>query len=176
MKRFLAVMVSVAVVLTFVTWATAAEKATNEEPRGDRKFVTGATWSGTMEVEAGKIASEKAQNAEVKSFAQRMVTDHTKANQELASIAEKKKLVPPPMGKKFKNEMDKLNKYSGADFDKQYMDRMIKDHKDTISLFEKEAKDGKDEDLKAFASKTLPVLREHHQMAQDIYNKVKEKK
>ncbi len=179
MKRMLGVVVSILFVLMVMTWVSAAERgemAAGKEPTQDRKFVTGAAWGGMFEVEAGKLA-EKSSNADVKRFGQKMVADHTKANEELMSIAQKRGLVPPQgMGKDYQSELDKLQKKSGDDFDKTYMERMVKDHKDTISLFEKEVKDGKDEEIKAFASKTLPVLKEHLQMAQDTENKVKGKK
>ncbi len=138
-------------------------------PGGDRTFVQKAAIGGMTEVQAGTVAKDKATNPAVKDFAARMVADHTKANTELTSAATAKGVTPPgTIDKAHQKDLDKMSKLSGADFDKAYMKQMVSDHKSTVSLFEKEAKSGKDADLQAWAGKTLPTLQEHLKMAQDL--------
>jgi putative membrane protein len=140
----------------------------------DRKFVEKAAIGGMLEVELGQLAQQKASSAQVKEFGARMVQDHGKANDELKQIATAKGAqVPASIDKKHQRDMEKLQKLSGAEFDRAYMQHMVADHKEDISLFQKEAKSGRDPDLKAFASKSLPVLQEHLKMAQSANDAVK---
>jgi putative membrane protein len=134
---------------------------------GDRKFVEKAAMDGMAEVEMGKLAASKATNDQVKQFAQRMVTDHGKANDELKSVASSKGIqVPASVDKKHQKDMDEMQKKDAKKFDHEYMEMMVKEHKKDVSEFEKQSKSAKDPDIKAFASKTLPTLKEHLQMAQ----------
>jgi putative membrane protein len=116
----------------------------------DKKFVQEAAKGGMMEVDWGKAASSRAQNADVKQFGQRMVTDHSKANNELKSIASKKGISIP------KDESNVNFKTDAA-----YMSMMVKDHEKDLAEFQKQAKSGSDPDLKAFADKTSKII-EHH--------------
>ncbi len=142
--------------------------------RGDRGFVEKAAIGGMVEVEMGKLAQQKATDAQVKSFGAKMVTDHTKAGDELKRVASAKGVTPPSaIDKSHRDDIADLAKKSGADFDKAYVKAMVSDHKDDISLFEKTAKDGEDADLKSYASKTLPTLQEHRQMIQGISDRMK---
>jgi putative membrane protein len=150
-----------------------------DRQQASRKGVTGfvmeAAGGGVKEVEAGRIASTRASNAEVKAFAQKMVDDHGKANEELKSLASSKQItLPDDAAAKAKHEkaLARLEKLDAAAFDKAYMDEMVKDHQKTVALFEREAKSGSDAELKAFAEKTLPTLREHLKMATDIRGKL----
>lgn len=139
----------------------------------DQKFMMDAAKGGMMEVELGRLATQKASSADVKSFGQRMVDDHSKANSELKSIASQKGVtLPATLPADMKQEMDHLSKLSGAEFDKMYMSHMLKDHKKDVAEFEKEASKGGDSSVKGFAQKTLPTLREHLSMAQSIASKV----
>jgi putative membrane protein len=102
-----------------------------------------------------------------------MVDDHSKANDELKSIAASKGItLPTSLSAKEQATYDRLTKLSGAEFDRAYMKDMVEDHVKDVAMFEKEAKNGKDADVKAFADKTLPTLREHLQMARDVNAKV----
>ena len=131
-------------------------------------FVKKAALDGMAEVELGKVALEKSQNADVRSFAQRMVTDHGKANSELASIAKTKGLDAPKMlDAEHEAMVSKLRDKSGADFDQAYSEHMNMDHSKAIALFEGAAK-SPDADLAGFAKKTLPTLKEHQQLAQKL--------
>lgn len=140
----------------------------------DREFIQKAGVGGMAEVELGQLAQTKASSADVKQFGQRMVEDHGKANQELQTIADSKSAkLPAELDKKHKSTMTKLQKLSGAEFDREYMKTMVSDHKDTVSLFEKQAKSGKDDALKSYAQQTLPALQDHLKMAQSTYDAVK---
>ena len=158
---------SAAVLLALAGSAAAAGKG------GDSDFVTKAAQGGMEEVELGQLASSNAASADVKQFGQRMVTDHGKANDELKSIAQKSgETVPSGLSKKQEADKARLSKLNGAEFDKAYMKMMVSDHREDVAEFEKEAKSGKDADVKAFAAKTLPTLKEHLTMAEDVEKRV----
>lgn len=161
-------------ILLATLMAAAGATTTLAHAASDADFVKNAAIGGMTEVEASKTAQTQATNAEVKQFAERMVQDHTKANDQLKQVAEKDGIsVPDSIDKSHQKAVDKLAKKSAGDFDKAYMDMMVSDHKKTISLFEKEAKSGKDAGVKAFASDTLPTLKEHLKMAQDTTKAMK---
>ncbi len=136
---------------------------------GDSHFAMEAASGGLTEVALGKMATEKGSNQAVKDFGQKMVDDHTKANDELKSLAASKNMMlPSEPNAKDKATIDKMSAMSGAAFDKAYVRDMVMDHKKDIALFTKEANSGTDSDVKAFASKTLPTLQEHQKMITDI--------
>jgi putative membrane protein len=135
-------------------------------------FIMKAAEGGKAEVDLGNLASSKASSADVKSFGQMMVTDHSKANDELASLAGTKGVsLPSAPDAKSKATHDRLDKLSGAAFDKAYMADMVKDHQTDIKEFENAAKSS-DAEVKAFAEKTLPTLRHHLEEAQRINKEV----
>jgi putative membrane protein len=141
--------------------------------KADQAFVTKAAQGGMAEVELGKLAQQKASSPEVKNFAQRMVDDHSKANDELKSIAEKKNItIPTAIDSKDKAEYNRLSKLSGTAFDRAYMDAMLKDHRTDVSEFQYEARAGQDADVRGFASKTLPTLQEHLKQAESTNSAV----
>lgn len=143
----------------------------------DRKFVEKAASGGMMEVQLGQLAQQKASSEQVKQFGARMAEDHAKANDELKQIATAKgATVPAAMEKSHQRDLQRLEKLSGAEFDRAYMKHMVDDHKDDLSAFRKQAKSGKDPELKGFAEKTLPTLQEHMKLAQTTYNAVKDVK
>jgi putative membrane protein len=118
------------------------------------------------EVKLGQLATSKGQNQKVKDFGQKMVDDHSKANNELTAIVQRKNLTAPSgLTSKDQALMDRLQRLSGDAFDKAYMSAMVKDHETDIAEFEKEANSGSDADFKNFAAKTLTTLREHLNMA-----------
>lgn len=133
----------------------------------DRKFMEKAAQGGMAEVKLGELATQKAQSPQVKQFGQRMVDDHGKANQQLKQLATTKGVtLPTELDKSTQREYDKLSKLSGAQFDREYMDHMVSDHKKDVGEFKSEASKAKDADVKQFASSTLPTLQEHLQLAQ----------
>jgi putative membrane protein len=140
----------------------------------DAKFTTQAAVGGMAEVELGKLALEKSSNAKVKEFATMMVKDHGMANTELMAIAKLKNItLPSTVDDEHKQKMDDLSKKTGADFDKAYVDAMVSGHKSTLKLMEDESKDGKDADLKSFASKTAPIVQGHLVMINKINDGMK---
>jgi putative membrane protein len=143
--------------------------AAKPKPVGDQHFVTEAAQGGLAEVELGKLAADKATNADIKKFAQRMVDDHGKANDELKTLAQNKNItLPSTIDAKHKATIDRLSKLSGEQFDRAYAQDMLKDHQKDVAAFRMESKSGKDADVKSWAAKTLPTLEEHLKMAQDI--------
>lgn len=125
-------------------------------------FAVEAANGGMMEVQAGKLAQEKAQSQRVKDFAAMMVRDHSKAGDELKGLAQSKSIaLPDSVSGDAKDHIDKMTKMSGKDFDKHYIDMMVDDHQEDVDKFEKAANGLSDPDLKAWASNTLPTLRAH---------------
>lgn len=137
------------------------------------KFANEAAQGGLAEVELGRLAAQKAADPSVREFGQRMVADHSKASAELKAIAARKGMqLPNNINSEQKSEMDKLAKLSGAEFDKEYMSAMVKDHEDDVKAFETQSKEGNDAEVKAFAARTLPTLQDHLQMAREAAQKV----
>ena len=139
----------------------------------DEAWVMKIAKGGMAEVELGKLAAEKGSSDAVKQFGQRMVDDHSKANEELTRVVSSKGMTPPAaLDAKHQAAMQKLSALSGEKFDKEYVKMMVSDHKKDVAEFQKEAGGGKDADIKAFASSTLPTLQEHLQMIQRINDKM----
>jgi putative membrane protein len=135
----------------------------------DEVFVLDVAKDGMAEVEVGNLASEKATSDDVKKFAQRMVTDHGKANDELKTLAQSKSVtLPAGVDAKAKATHDRLAKLSGPAFERAYMQDMVAGHRKAVAAFKKESTSGKDPEVKAWATKTLPTIEEHLKMAQDI--------
>ncbi|WP_412469091.1 DUF4142 domain-containing protein [Pedobacter sp. KLB.chiD] len=140
----------------------------------DAKFTTEAAVGGMAEVELGKMALEKSSNPQVKEFATMMVKDHGMANTELMTIAKQKNItLPTTVDDEHKKKIEDLSKKTGTDFDKAYVSAMVDGHKSTLKLMEDGAKDGKDADLKAFATKTAPIVQSHLQMINKINDSMK---
>jgi putative membrane protein len=137
---------------------------------GDRKFVTEAAAGGMFEVQVSKLAADKASDPAVKTFAAMLMTDHSNANDELKAFASAHNLtLPASLPKELQAQIDKLQKASGEDFDKQYAQTVgIKDHRQDIARFEKASGDAKNPELKAWVDKTLPTLKEHLAAAQKL--------
>ena len=144
-----------------------AHSAESSVPKEARTFVHEAAIGGMTEVKLGNLAQQQASNAQVKQFGARMVKDHSKANDELKQLASRKGIeVPADLDSKHQKDVDQLQKKQGAEFDRAYMDHMVKDHKKDIAEFRKQASSGKDPEIKAFAAKSLPTLQEHLKMAE----------
>jgi len=132
----------------------------------DKSFMKDAAKGGMMEVEMGKMAQQKGKSADVKKIGGTMVADHTKANNELMGIAKKK-------GVDLSKEKAEKHSIGDANFDKDYIDMMVKDHEKDWSAFQAEAKNGTDADVKAFASKTSAVIKKHLDMVKAAQAKMK---
>ena len=158
--------------VTLVAGSAVAQNANRIS--GTDTFMTKAAQCGMAEVEMGRIAVKNASNDQVKQFGQRMIDDHTKANDQLKSLAGKKNVtLPTDVDAKQKAGIDRLSKLNGAAFDREYMMMMVKDHKEDVAEFEKASKNESDPDVKAFASNTLPTLQEHLRMAEQTESQVK---
>jgi putative membrane protein len=135
----------------------------------DMKFAMTAAQDGMTEVELGRLAVQKGMSDAVKQFGQRMIDDHTNANQQLMQLASSKGMtLPTTLDAKHAAMVAKFQRLSGAEFDRAYAKQMVQDHRKAVNLFQKEADRGMDADLKAFASQTLPTLQGHLSMAQAL--------
>lgn len=142
--------------------------------KDDAKFAVAAANGGMAEVELGTLAQQKAANQKVKDFGGMMVSDHSKANDEMKALAKSKGItLPDSIDSKEQKVKNDLSAKTGADFDKAYVNNMIDDHKEDIKEFEDAAKNLKDPDLKAFAVKTLPTLKMHLDAIQKIHDSMK---
>lgn len=132
----------------------------------DKAFMKSAAKGNLMEVEMGRMAQSQAKSTEVRRIGGKIAADHTKANKELLALAAKK-------GVDLSKEKPKMDHPSKSDFDKEYLASMVKDHEQDIAEFESAAKDVPDADLKKYAEKTLPVLRNHLAMVKKAQEKTK---
>lgn len=134
----------------------------------DTTFVRKAAEGGMAEVKLGQLALEKASSKVVKEFGERMVKDHSKAGDDLKEVASKKGItLRDSLNATDKALYDRLSKLSGDDFDKAYMQAMIKDHEEDVAEFRRESQSAKDPDIRQFTSKTLPTLEEHLRLARN---------
>lgn len=154
------------------TNTTVANANTAANP--EESFMMAAASGGIAEVELGRLAQQKAQSADVKQFGEMMVVDHTRVNEELKELATRKNItLPTSMGDEHMSTMKRLQDLSGAEFDRAYVEEMIEDHQGDVEEFEEKADSARDAEVKAFAEKTLPVLRRHLERIQAIEQKLK---
>ena len=146
--------------------STSKSPATAALSDKDKSFMKDAAKGGMMEVEMGKMAQQKGKSADVKKFGSTMVADHSKANNQLMAIAKKK-------GVDLSKEKPSMKKLNDANFDKEYINAMVKDHEEDWSAFQAEVKNGSDADVKAFASKTSAMIKKHLDMAKAAQAKLK---
>ena len=157
----------------------AADFGSNKETRGqlsakDYRFVADAARGSKQEAKLGELAKQKGASQSVRDFGQRMVADHSKAADELKQIVTTKgAMVPTELSRRENSEIERFEKLSGRDFDKEYAEHMVKDHKKDAKEFEAAAKDLSDPDLKSFAQKTLTTIQEHLRMAENMEASVK---
>jgi putative membrane protein len=150
-----------------------AQESANRLSPPDPTFATKAAQGGMAEAQLGQLATQKASNPDVKAFGQQMVDDHSKANDEFKAIASRKGVtLPSNIDPKDQATYERLSKLDGPAFDRAYMADMVRDHRADIAEFEREASHGSDPDIKAFASKTLPTLKHHLEMAESAQAKV----
>jgi putative membrane protein len=160
MKQIILSALAAAVLVASPVFAAVSKK--------DQEFFNKAAGGGMFEVEAGKLAQSKGQSDGVKSFGSMLEKDHSAANDELKALASKKGVtLPSAIPAKMQKTLDKLGK--SKHFDKDFVHEVgLKDHKEDISLFEKTSKGAGDADVKAFAGKTLPTLKEHLKHAEEL--------
>lgn len=139
----------------------------------DDAFVKKASAGGAAEVKLGELAQQRAQSPQVKEFAQQLASEHRQANTELERLAQTKGMkVETDVSGEHKQAIGRLEKASGQEFDKKFMETVVREHKDDIKDFKKQAQKGKDADIKNWAQKTLPALEKHLQMAQQVQQQV----
>ncbi|MCX4065749.1 DUF4142 domain-containing protein [Pseudomonas sp. S1Bt30] len=134
-------------------------------------FVDDAAQSGITEVEAGKLALQKSSSADIKTFAQHMVDDHTKANQQLMALAKKHDLEVPDDAALMDKAKKAILEMRDESFDKAYANNQVNAHEEAVELFKKEASSSDNAELKAFATEKLPTLEKHLQMAKELQSK-----
>jgi putative membrane protein len=162
MKKGCILLVALVFVIGWSSLLFAQEKAEKKDIP-DSGFMMSAARDGIFHVEAEKLAVQRGSSEGVKKFGQHGI------NGELTQLASKKGVtLPKKMGKKEQEALDKIAKLSGPDFDKAYLEMEIKDHSKDLSAFQKEAKDGKDPEVKACAAKTVAAIEEHLKMARDL--------
>lgn len=136
-------------------------------------FLKTAAIGGMMEVQCGAYALKTSKNAKIKAFAEKMVTDHSKANAELKLVAKDLNIIlPEQFPSDVQNHMNMMMKMTGDAFDKHYIDMMVNDHVKTLELF-KSSQESTNEKIKDFAKKTLPVLEQHYVLAKQIHAEIK---
>jgi putative membrane protein len=137
--------------------------------KNDSMFVMEAAIGGLMEVQAGQLAQQNAQSQRVKDFGSMMVTDHSKANDELKSYAAGHGItLPTELPADKQKHVDAMKNMKGAAFDKHYIAMMVEDHKEDVGKFKKQSTDASDAQLKTWAGNTLPVLQKHLDSVQAI--------
>ena len=139
----------------------------------DTEFAVAAADGSMLEIQLGQLALTKASSPKVKEFAQSMVDDHSKANEELKGLAQTKNItLPTSISEEKQKDYDKLAEKSGADFDKAYSEFMVKDHKDDVDQFKKAAEKCEDAEIKSWAAEKVPVLENHLSMAESLEDAV----
>lgn len=144
-------------------------------PANERNFVTMAASSGMLEVDASRLALERSKDPQVRTFAQRMVDDHSKANAELKMVAKKAGLadVPSTMTSTHNGHLERLRALSGQSFDREYAAQVgVAAHTEAVALFDKASRDLVNSDIRAFAGATLPKLQEHLKQSQSLARSV----
>jgi putative membrane protein len=153
---------------------TDTQQMKGKASKATRSFTLAAASGNTLEVESSRIALEKSQNQDVKSFAQMMIDDHTKVGEQMKSTLQTAGLPPPAdkMTPKHQDVVNKLTQAGGNKFDGQYVAAQLKAHDEAINLFSNYAKNGDNAELKKFAEATLPSLEKHKTMVEDLRSKV----
>ena len=163
------------------TAAPAGQVTTNQQSAAldpaDKTFMEKAAMGGKEEVELGQMAQEKAQNEQVKQFAQRMVSDHSQANSNLMDLASKVNVtLPTTINDDQQKDKERLSKLNGAKFDKEYMKLMVDDHQKDVDEFQQQSQNAINSDVKGFAANTLPTLQQHLDLAKTVNESVNGKK
>lgn len=152
------------------------EETVDNNKEDDAEFAVEAADAGMLEVQLGTLAATKASSAQVKQYAQMMVDEHSKANEELKSLAQTKNItLPTTLSNESQRIYDNFKDKTGEDFDKEYIDQMVKDHREVIDEFEDESKEGNDPEIKSWASSKLVALQNHLQEAERLQESLKDR-
>jgi putative membrane protein len=132
-------------------------------------FVREAVQTDMLEIQAGRLAAEKAKSSEVREFASRLVADHGAASRQLEQIAQARGVqVPQSLPADKQQALDSLQEKSGTEFDRAFAKEMVQGHEEAVRMFEQAAQNAADPEVKAFAARQLPKLREHLKLAQAL--------
>lgn len=143
----------------------------------DTEFLTKAASGGMLEVELGKAVAAHAVSSEAKKFAGMMVMDHSKSNQELMAIAAKKNItLPTTLGEDHQTVYDDVTKKTGINMDKEYLKEMVEDHQEDVKEFTEASVKASDAEIKAFATKNVPILQHHLEESQKMLAALKDRK
>ena len=143
--------------------------APHQANTADRSFARAAAIGGEAEVAFGRLAAQRAQSSAVREFGDRIAADHARANEQLLGLAKADRIaLPKGSDAEHQAMFDKLSRSGGSAFDRDYIHGQIVDHQNTAQLLGYEIGSGEDDQLKAFASRTLPVVLSHLRMAQRI--------
>jgi putative membrane protein len=176
MRRFL--VSGLLVVAALGLWVVRPVRAADEKlGAADQQFLMKADEIDMSEVRLGKVAQEHASSEAVRKFGERMVHDHSRMNKELRELAQKKGVtLPENLNQKHQQMVDQLAKLRGAEFDRTYSKDMVPDHEKAIELFENEAQNGTDPDVKAFAAQGVKILEGHLRLARETVQAVQAEK
>jgi putative membrane protein len=168
MKKLTSIL-GIGIVIALSPTFSAEEQKSEKASASDTAFMMKAADGGMTEVELGKVAEKNGQKDDVKTFGNHMVKDHGKANDDLKSVAGKMKVtLPEKVSAKHQAKIDQMSKMSGDAFDTAYVKGMVEDHEKTVADFEKASGTVKNADLKKFIDDTLPVIKEHLEMARKM--------
>lgn len=163
---------AIAALVTASAGFVSAQQAPTAASATDRRFVQEAGAGGAAEVALGTMATQRASRSEVRQFGQQMVDDHTRAGAVLKQIATARGMSPPDAPTPAQRKVaDRLAQRSGDAFDRSYLNQMVLDHEKTIAVFRREARSGRDPELRAFAAATLPTLDGHLRMVRTLQTK-----
>ena len=150
---------------------------TNEAKEEDSDYLVFAADTHMKEIELGKLAQQKSTNADVRQYAEMLITDHTKALEDLKKTAEAKNIsLPTALSEDGKEAYDKLSEEKTEDFDKKYVDMMVDGHEEAVKKMEKASEEANDEEIKMWAADMLPTLKTHHNEAVRLQDLIKEMK
>jgi putative membrane protein len=162
-----------ALALAFAVTAGAQVPKDDEKPLTDAEFVKKAASSNLHEVEMAKIVQQRATDPDVKKFAEKMMTDHTKVLDGLKEVAKGENIpVPEKMSDEHQKHVDMLRDYKGTEFDKFYIKHAVEDHEQSVKLFTRAGRELTNEKLKGFAEKTLPAIKDHLDQAKKIQERL----
>jgi len=163
--RHFSTLLSIAI---FGCWASGARGDDPARPLDDN-FLIKAAATDNAEIETSKLADRRSGSQQVKDFAAQAIKDHQKSSDRLAKVIKNRKVaIVSGLEKENRDEIDRLSKLQGAEFDREYLHWMVRTHTDAISVFENQIKNGKDAEIRSFADETLPTLREHLKRAEEL--------
>jgi len=153
---------------------TLPSQAADREPSTEKEFLAKAISTDINEVKLGELALKNASSDDLKTFARKMVTDHTKHRDQLQERARAYKLaVVQGLEKEYQDNLDRLTKLNASEFDREYMKCMVEGHEKALKMYESWSKKIDDRDLRSLVEQTIPKLKEHLEQSREVFNKVK---